>query len=173
MWNYFHFLEFKRKRGTSLLTRDLRLQFEATILIQKYFGSIISVWGAEKVLKIKVLTRKDNPGYKLPFQSNLEECWRTNQDNVMVSETVAVQLPREADGQRTFPKPSAAVGVQEEHCGLPRRSGFTTVLRHVLRHPDIIRSILLSHPYFLWSIYWCLRPTGRSLQRVTDFIHPS
>lgn len=45
----------------------------------------------------------------------------------MVSQTVAGQLPREADRQRTFPKPSAAVGMQEEHCGFPRRSGYAPV----------------------------------------------
>lgn len=50
----------------------------------------------------------------------------------MVSQIVAVQLPCEADCQRTFPKPSAAAGMQEEHRGLPRRSGYATVL---ILHP--------------------------------------
>lgn len=53
----------------------------------------------------------------------------------MVSQTVAVLLPREADSQRTFPKPSAAVGMQEEHGGLPRRSEYAAVL-HVLASPS-------------------------------------
>lgn len=41
----------------------------------------------------------------------------------MVAQAVAGQLPREADRQGTFPKPPAALGMQEEHGGFPRRFG--------------------------------------------------
>ncbi len=40
----------------------------------------------------------------------------------MVSEALPVQHPRAVDSKRFTPKHSAAVRMQEEHCGFPSRS---------------------------------------------------
>ena len=90
-------------------------------------GSAQESWesgGSERVLRVKVLTKRQF----VRVTPSPEDYWITSRDNVMVSQTVAVQLPCETDSQRTFPKPSATVGMQEEHCGLPCRSGYDTVL---------------------------------------------
>lgn len=40
----------------------------------------------------------------------------------MVAEALLVQHPRASDSQRFTPKYSAALRMQEEHCGFPSRS---------------------------------------------------
>lgn len=52
-----------------------------------------------------------------------QEDVKTGGDDAVVSQAVSVQLPREADGQRTVQEPSAAAGMQEKHGGVSRRSG--------------------------------------------------
>lgn len=47
--------------------------------------------------------------------------WETSSRDALVAETLAVQLPREADGEGAFPEPAAAAGMPEEHHGFPRR----------------------------------------------------